>query len=34
VNDADLVDQLVSWRRDPALLQRVCVDNPAELYGF
>jgi 2-pyrone-4,6-dicarboxylate lactonase len=32
--DADLVDQLVSWLPDPALLQRVCVDNPAELDGF
>ena len=30
-HDADLVDQLLSWLPGPALLQRVCVDNPAEL---
>ena len=33
-HDADLVDLLVSWLPDPALVQRVCVDNPAALYGF
>jgi predicted TIM-barrel fold metal-dependent hydrolase len=33
-HDADLVDLLASWLDDPALLRRVCVDNPAELYGF
>jgi predicted TIM-barrel fold metal-dependent hydrolase len=33
-HDADLVDLLLSWLPDPALLRRVCVDNPAELYGF
>jgi predicted TIM-barrel fold metal-dependent hydrolase len=33
-HDADLVDLLASWLPDPALLKRICVDNPAELYGF
>jgi predicted TIM-barrel fold metal-dependent hydrolase len=33
-HDADLVDELVSWLPDAALLRRVCVDNPAALYRF
>jgi predicted TIM-barrel fold metal-dependent hydrolase len=33
-NDADLVDQLAEWLPDPALRQRVLVDNPAKLFGF
>jgi predicted TIM-barrel fold metal-dependent hydrolase len=31
---ADLVDALATWLPDPALRQRVCVDNPAQLYDF
>jgi len=33
-HDADLVDLLVATLPDPATLRRVCVDNPASLYGF
>jgi len=33
-HDADLVDLLVATLPDEATLRRVCVDNPASLYGF
>ena len=33
-HDADLVDLLVATLPDAAMLKRVCVDNPASLYGF
>jgi predicted TIM-barrel fold metal-dependent hydrolase len=33
-HDADLVDLLVATLPDAATLRRVCVDNPASLYGF
>ena len=33
-NDGDLCDLLSDWVPDPALCQRVLVDNPAALYGF
>jgi predicted TIM-barrel fold metal-dependent hydrolase len=33
-NDGDLCDLLSDWVPDPALRQRVLVDNPAALYGF
>jgi predicted TIM-barrel fold metal-dependent hydrolase len=33
-HDADLVDLLVATLPDEATLRRVCVDNPATLYGF
>ena len=33
-NDADLLDLLLQWAPDPALRQRILVDNPAELFGF
>ena len=33
-HDADLVDLLADWLGSDALLQRVCVTNPARLYGF
>jgi 2-pyrone-4,6-dicarboxylate lactonase len=33
-NDADTVDLLSEWIPDPALRQRVLVDNPTTLYGF
>jgi predicted TIM-barrel fold metal-dependent hydrolase len=33
-HDADLVDLLVATLPDAATLHRVCVDNPASLYGF
>ena len=33
-HDADLVDLLASWLPDAATLRRVCVDNPAQLYGY
>lgn len=29
-----LVDLLYRWIPDPATLRRICVDNPARLYGF
>ncbi|MEP6740289.1 MAG: amidohydrolase family protein [Caldimonas sp.] len=33
-DDADLVDLLAEWFPDPDTRRRVCVDNPARLYGF
>jgi len=33
-NDADLCDLFENWVTDPALRQRIVVDNPATLYGF
>jgi predicted TIM-barrel fold metal-dependent hydrolase len=33
-NDGDLCDLLSDWIPDPAVRQRVLVDNPARLYGF
>jgi 2-pyrone-4,6-dicarboxylate lactonase len=29
-----LLDQFFEWVPDPALRQRILVDNPARLYGF
>lgn len=34
VDDADLVDVLLAWCGTDALVRRVLVDNPAQLYGF
>lgn len=33
-DDGDLVDLIAGWATDPALRQRILVDNPARLYGF
>lgn len=33
-DDAQQMELLAQWTGDAALLQRVLVDNPAELYGF
>jgi predicted TIM-barrel fold metal-dependent hydrolase len=33
-NDGDIADLLGAWVPDPAVRQRVLVDNPARLYGF
>ncbi len=33
-HDADLVDLLASWLPDAAMRERICVANPARLYGF
>ncbi len=33
-HDADLVDLLPQWLPSEALRRRVCVDNPARLYGY
>lgn len=33
-NDADLADLVLSWLERPKDLQKVLVDNPAELFGF
>ena len=33
-NDADLIEQLALWAPDPALRNRILVDNPANLYRF
>ncbi len=33
-NDGELADLLEAWVPDPAVRQRVLVDNPAKLYGF
>lgn len=32
--DADLVDELAAWLPEAALREKVCVANPAALYGF
>lgn len=33
-NDGDLVDLILSYAPDPAVRQKLLVDNPARLYGF
>jgi D-galactarolactone isomerase len=33
-DDAVLIDLLSDWAPDPALRQRILIDNPATLYGF
>lgn len=33
-DDGELVDLIADWAPDPALRQRILVDNPATLYGF
>jgi predicted TIM-barrel fold metal-dependent hydrolase len=33
-NDGDLVDALGDWITDPAMLRKICVDNPARFYRF
>lgn len=33
-DDGELVDLIADWAPDPALRQRILVDNPARLYGF
>ncbi len=33
-DDGELVDLIADWAPDPALRQRILVDNPAVLYGF
>lgn len=33
-DDGELVDLIADWAPDPALRQRILVDNPAILYGF
>ena len=33
-NDADLIEQLALWAPDPALRNRILVDNPTNLYRF
>lgn len=34
VDEADLVDLLPAFSADPAVLRRLLVENPAQLYGF
>lgn len=34
VNDADLMDLLQVWAGSEAAMDRILVDNPAQLYGF
>lgn len=34
VNDADLLDLLQAWAGTDAAMDRILVDNPAQLYGF
>jgi predicted TIM-barrel fold metal-dependent hydrolase len=34
VDDASLLNQLAVWEPDPAIRQKILVDNPARLYGF
>ena len=33
-DDTDLLDLLLAWAPDPAVRNRILVDNPARLYGF
>ena len=33
-NDADLVDLTLNWVTDEDVLDRLFVQNPAELFGF
>ena len=34
IDDGRLLNQLPVWAPDPAIRQRILVDNPAHLYGF
>ena len=34
IDDGRLLNQLVVWAPDPAVRQKILVDNPARLYGF
>ena len=34
IDDGRLLNQLPVWAPDPAIRQRILVDNPARLYGF
>ncbi|MFN7992940.1 MAG: amidohydrolase family protein [Bryobacteraceae bacterium] len=34
IDDARLLNLLPAWAHDPAIRQRILVDNPARLYGF
>jgi predicted TIM-barrel fold metal-dependent hydrolase len=34
IDDARLLNQLQVWAPDPAIRQRILVDNPARLYVF
>lgn len=33
-NDGYLLDQVADWTDDPAVIQKMLVDNPVRLYGF
>jgi predicted TIM-barrel fold metal-dependent hydrolase len=33
-NDGDLLDAVLSWTDDAAILRRIFADNPARLFGF
>jgi predicted TIM-barrel fold metal-dependent hydrolase len=34
IDDGRLLNQLPMWAPDPAIRQKILVDNPARLYGF
>jgi predicted TIM-barrel fold metal-dependent hydrolase len=34
IDDARLLNELAIWAPDPAIRQKILVDNPARLYGF
>ena len=34
IDDGRLMNQLAVWAPDPAIRQKILVDNPARLYGF
>jgi predicted TIM-barrel fold metal-dependent hydrolase len=34
INDGHALNRLNQWVKDPSILQKILVDNPAQLYGF
>jgi predicted TIM-barrel fold metal-dependent hydrolase len=34
IDDGLLLNQLLVWAPDPAVREKILVDNPARLYGF
>ncbi len=33
-NDANMLDMLARWTTEPAVIEKILVQNPSELYGF
>ena len=33
-NDGELLELVLDWAADPAIVHRILVENPTRLYGF